>query len=205
MPSGRRPDGSRISVKYRPTNARHSSPSGTLMTKIQCQLSSTSRPPSGGPIAAPTPPSAAHAPMTAERRSRREAGEDEPQRRRRDRRRSGRLDDARRDEQLGRRCECAQRGAEGEDREPGAEHAQPADEVAELAERHEQRGEDDRVRAEDPREPGDGRLREVLADGAGNAMLTMKRSRLDDEDRDGDEREPAPRRSAATWTRNLDE
>ena len=58
---------------------------------------------------------------------RREAGEDEPQRRRRERRRARCLDDARRDEQLGRRRQSAQRGAEGEQREPGAEHAQPPD------------------------------------------------------------------------------
>jgi hypothetical protein len=38
-----------------------------LMTKIQCQLASTSSPPIGGPIAAPTPPSAAQAPIAAER------------------------------------------------------------------------------------------------------------------------------------------
>src|SRR4051794_24113460 len=48
------------------------------MTKIQCQLKLTSRPPSGGPMAAPTPPSAAHAPMTAERRSTGKRGRTSP-------------------------------------------------------------------------------------------------------------------------------
>ena len=49
-----------------------------LMTKIQCQLSSTMSPPSGGPIAAPTPPSAAHAPIAAERFSGGKVGSTSP-------------------------------------------------------------------------------------------------------------------------------
>ena len=42
--------------------------SGTLMMKIQCQLTSVSRPPSGGPDAAPTAPSPAQAPIAGARR-----------------------------------------------------------------------------------------------------------------------------------------
>ena len=60
--------GSRISGSTRNVAASAIAASGTLTMKIQCQLTCVSRPPSGGPDAAPTAPRAAQAPIAAARR-----------------------------------------------------------------------------------------------------------------------------------------
>jgi hypothetical protein len=58
--------GSRISGRILGEASSAMMASGMLTMKIQCQLSSVvSRPPSGGPDAAPTAPIAAHAPIAA--------------------------------------------------------------------------------------------------------------------------------------------
>ncbi len=58
---------SRTSGASRSASTIAISPSGMLTRKISRQLTSTSRPPSGGAIEAPTAPMPAHAPITVER------------------------------------------------------------------------------------------------------------------------------------------
>ena len=66
--SGRRvARASRTSGASRSASTIAISPSGTLTMKISRQLTSTSSPPSGGAIEAPTAPIPAHAPITVER------------------------------------------------------------------------------------------------------------------------------------------
>ena len=63
-----------------------------------------------------------------------------------------------------RRGRCRTTRRDREDRDPGDEGPAPADEVGQPAAEDERRGEDDVVRVEDPRQLGDRRPREGLAD-----------------------------------------
>ena len=139
--------GSRVARASRTSGASRSastiaiSPSGTLTMKISRQLTSTSRPPSGGAIEAPTAPIAG--PRADHRRALlgREQRQHEPERVRRQRRGADALEHARGDERLDRRRDRAQRGAEREQREPDDEQPPAPVEVAEPPGGHEHGGE----------------------------------------------------------------
>ena len=142
-------------------------PIGTLTRKIQRQLSSTRRPPIGGPSAAATPPTADQMPIARVALLGREGGEDEAERGRQHHRPAGRLQDAGGDEDVERGGERAEGRGGGEEQQAEEEDALAADPVGDAPGRHEQRGEDDRVGVQHPGEARAGRRRRSPAAGRG--------------------------------------
>ena len=156
--------GSRTSASTRGVRTAATMAMGTLTRKIRCQLASTSRPPMGGPAAAPTAPIEAQAPITRARRSGATMGSSRPS----DVGVTAAAPTACRTRAATRASTVGATAQSSEPRantqEAAGEHAAAADEVAELAGGDQQGGEDDRVGVEDPGQAGDARAIEVGPD-----------------------------------------
>src|SRR3954452_15501030 len=198
--SGRRvARGSRISGTTRSAKTAASTPSGTLTRKIQRQLASTSRPPSGGASEAPTAPMAAHAPITGARRSGGNSGSTSPSE-------FGvsaaapipcstrAPTSAPTEGATAHRAEPSVKSASPPTniRRPPDDHPPPAVEVPQLPGRDQDGGEDDRVRGQDPREPRQARAAEVAAQ-VRERDVDDEEGEDREEDGEGDEGEHGPR------------
>ena len=132
-----------------------SSPIGTLMKKIQCQLAcSVRRPPTSGPIASASAETPAQIPIAIPRWCGREGGRDDRERRGVHQRGSDALHDPRRDQDLPAVGEAAGKRRSREDGQPDDEDQPPSEQVGELAAAEHQRGEGERVAGHDPLELG---------------------------------------------------